>query len=44
MLAAHFVEQCLGFLQISGVEALAEPVLDFGEGRACLGFAAGIAS
>ena len=33
-LLVQFVEQRLGFLQVGGVEALGEPVVDFGEHRA----------
>src|SRR6266478_3418466 len=35
-LLVQFVEQRLGFLQVGGVEALGEPVVDFGEHRARL--------
>ncbi len=34
MLPAQFVEQRLGVLQVGGVEALGDPVVDFGERRA----------
>jgi len=34
LLFAKLLEQCLGVLQIGGVEAFREPVVDFGEHRA----------
>ena len=39
----QFVEQGLGVLQIGSVEALGEPVVDFGEHRARLIAAVGVA-
>jgi hypothetical protein len=42
-LAIQFVEQRLGVLQVGGVEALGEPVVDFGEHRERLVAAAGVA-
>ena len=36
MSVAQFVQQCLCVLQVGGVEALGEPVVDFGEHRARL--------
>ena len=35
-LFAQLFEQCLGILQVGSVEALGEPVVDFGEHRARL--------
>ena len=40
---SQFVEQRLGVLQIRGVEALGEPVVDVREYRACFGATAAVA-
>src|SRR5262245_42816111 len=43
LLVAQLVEQRRRILQIGGVEAFGEPVVDLGEHRACLIAAAGVA-
>jgi len=35
-LSSQLIEECLGVLQIGGVKALGEPVVDYGEHRASL--------
>jgi len=42
-LGGQFLQQRLGLLEVSGVEAFGEPVVDFGEHRAGLVAAASIA-
>jgi hypothetical protein len=37
VLAGQFVEECFGILQVGGVEAFSEPVVDVGEHRARFG-------